>query len=282
MPLDDKLKECNDQDDLKKNELRKAKRFFIPVQNKGIFFLFTLVENIEDRHEFHEEIFKKWQNADKDGKKVNIDHYVSLYIKELNKINKSYLNIFKSLWDFEATKIKLSSPLTSFKFFSNNNKESSIEVIIVEVKSGKLKNEKIGTYSFLDANFIEKSANPLQLKSSSNFHEWGYKIASKIIPKNVNVIIEIFDFSEEFDKVGFKNEESKDVQSKTVTNYQSRMDDHDYKGKVELQITEVIMAHIMDNQYIDDKIIKEEHKEDASISKPKLIIGNWIKYKRLN
>lgn len=59
MPLDGKLKENNDQDDLKKNELRKAKRFFIPVQNKGNFFLFTLVENIEDRHEFHEEIFKK-------------------------------------------------------------------------------------------------------------------------------------------------------------------------------------------------------------------------------
>ena len=115
-------------------------------------------------------------------------------------------------------------------------------------------------------NLLRNLQKTLQLKSSSNFHEWGYKVSTNITTKNIAVIVEVFDFSEDMDKVDEKGEDKKDASGKQIINHESRMEDYEYKGKIELQLTEVILGHIMDNHFVDDKIIKEEQKEEGSNS----------------
>jgi len=189
---------------------------------------------------------------------VNLDDFIKEYGSEVQSSNNSYKNTIRSMDTVKKSKNHLSKHLSEFKFYNPNEKSSSLSLTLNEFKSGKLRNELLGTYTFVDSKFIEKSPRYLQLQSSNKSQKWNYKIDIPIGPKNEIIVIEVFDVTEENDV----KEEDKDEDRE----YKVRMKKYDYKGNISISLAEIIVGHIMDNKFSAEKaIVEEKDSKDNSI-----------------
>lgn len=234
------------------------------VVTSGSFFARN---HIEDKDKLHHMILKKYHKSNPTPEStIKLDDFTSMYASEVQKASNSYTQMLSALHKVMKTKKGLEHPVEKYPFYDSKSMISKITVNIHEVKSGKMRNELIGTYSFLDKDFIEKSILFLQLNNSSNFHMWDYKIETRIRPENDTIYVEVFNFADEnsLEKSENSKEEGRSDKIDANDDVHVRMMKYAYKGKIELSLAEILVSHILENTYQGDKIITDDSALIAS------------------